>query len=241
MKITALGVNNEKPLSAIAAARLRAEVAAKSAAIQETTLEPLPAPSSPPPENLVSEYEDSDAEPEPVVIKRNLKLCNWRNDPKDILSDTDSELTINLEKHTTIALIGYFTFKVLRGAININGANVGAVTHEGQKAVTHHAAVPATHAISKIRGLDGRNQVQFMSCREPAPFSNLNPLFTDIWNAKTRNQKPRTFSVVSRFLLLLENRYGNLQVYRIRVDLQNCSNVLRVSHALNTYHYPLYR
>jgi polynucleotide 5'-hydroxyl-kinase GRC3/NOL9 len=241
MKITALGVNNEKPLSAIAAARLRAEVATKSAAIQETTLEPLPAPSSPPPENLVSEYEDSDAEPEPVVVKRNLKLCNWRNDPKDILSDTDSELTIDLEKHTTIALIGYFTFKVLRGAVNINGANIGAVTHEGQKAVTHHAAVPATHAISKIRGLDGRNQVQFLSCREPAPFSNLNPLFTDIWNAKTRNQKPRTFSVVSYSMLSLENRCGNLQVRRIRVDLQNCSNILRVSHAPNPYYYPLCR
>jgi polynucleotide 5'-hydroxyl-kinase GRC3/NOL9 len=102
-----------------------------------------------------------------------------------------------LEKHSTIALIGYFTFKVLRGAVNVNGANIGAVTHEGQKAVTHRAAVPATHPISKIRGLDGRNQVQFTSCKEPAPFSNLNPLFSDIWNAKDRGRERRTFRLVS--------------------------------------------
>ncbi|KAJ8105089.1 hypothetical protein OPT61_g10389 [Boeremia exigua] len=129
----------EKPLSAIAAARLRAEAATKSAAIQETTLEPLAAPSSPPAEELVSEYEESEAEPDPVVAPRNTKLCNWQSNPRDIFTENESELSINLDKNTTIALLGHFDFRVSRGAININGANIGAVTKDGQKAKTHRA------------------------------------------------------------------------------------------------------
>lgn len=187
----------DKPLSAIAAARLRAEVAAKAATIQETTLEPLAAPSSPPAEDLVSEYEESEAEPEPAPTKRNIKLCNWQSNPRDIFVENESELSINLDKNTTIALIGHFDFRVSRGAININGANIGAVTRDGQKAKTYRACVPATQPILKIRGLDSKNHVQFGSCNDPTPFAILNPLYEDIWNTGTRGERRRTFGIVS--------------------------------------------
>ncbi|KAF3004852.1 Polynucleotide 5'-hydroxyl-kinase grc3 [Curvularia kusanoi] len=188
---------NEKPLSAIAAARLRAEAAAKVVAIQETTLEPLAAPSSPPAEVLVSEYEESEAEPEPVPTKRNLKLCNWQSNPRDIFVENESELSISLDKNTTIALIGHFDFRVSRGAININGANIGAVTKDGQKGRTYRACVPATQPILKIRGLDSKNYVQFASCREPTPFAILNPLYEDIWNTGSRGERRRTFGIIT--------------------------------------------
>lgn len=195
--ITRADTKAEKPLSAIAAARLRAEAATKITTVQETTLEPLPAPSSPAPEALVSEYEASEASPEPPVSKRNLKLCNWQNDPNDIFTETSSELIINLPKHTTIALLGHFDFTVLRGAININGANIGAVTREGHKAQTYRAYVPATHPIFKIRGLDAKNHVQFTSCPDPTPFAKLNPLFDGIWNTGSRGERRRSFGIVS--------------------------------------------
>jgi polynucleotide 5'-hydroxyl-kinase GRC3/NOL9 len=187
----------EKPLSAIAAARLRAEAATKKIVVQEATLEPLLAPSSPPPEDLVSEYEESEADPEPAITKRSLKLCNWQNNPKDIFTENESELSINLDKHTTIALVGHFDFRVLRGAIHINGANIGSVTREGHKAQSYRACVPATHPIYKIRGLDGKNHVQFTSCKEPIPFTKLNPLFEDIWNTGSRGERQRSFGIVS--------------------------------------------
>lgn len=165
--------------------------------MQETTLEPLAAPSSPPAEALVSEYEGSDAEPEPPVSRRNLKLCNWQNNPRDIFTENEEELSINLDKNTTIALVGHFDFRVSRGAININGANIGAVTKDGQKAKVYRAYVPATQPIFKIRGLDGKNHVQFTSCREPTPFAKLSPLYEDIWNTGSRGERRRTFGIVS--------------------------------------------
>ena len=188
----------EKPLSAIAAARLRAEVAKRSIDVQKTTLEPLDAPSSPPAEQLVSEYEESEAEPEPASTRRSSRLCNWQNNPKDIFTEDESELSISLDKNTTIALLGHFDLKVLRGAVNINGANIGAVTREGHKSETYRAFVPATHPIFKIRGLDVKNRVQFTSCREPAPLAKLNPLYEDIWNTDSKGERRRTFGIVSR-------------------------------------------
>ncbi|KAF9701293.1 hypothetical protein EKO04_000582 [Ascochyta lentis] len=186
----------EKPLSAIAAARLRAE-ATKNVTVQETTLEPLAAPSSPPAEELVSEYEASEAGPEPAVTQRNVKLCNWQHHPTDIFTENESELSINLNKNTTIALVGHFDFKVSRGAININGANVGAVTRDGQKARSYRAHVPATQPIFKIRGLDGKNHVHFTSCKEPTPFAKLNPLYESIWNTGSQGERRRTFGIIT--------------------------------------------
>ncbi|KAF2129958.1 hypothetical protein P153DRAFT_339313 [Dothidotthia symphoricarpi CBS 119687] len=189
---------NGKPLSAIAAARLRAEAAAKSTTIPETTQEPVSAPSILPLESSESEPEESEPEEqEPIVIQRDLKLCSWKNDAQDILSDTVTELTVNLKKHLTIALIGRFDLKVLRGAVNINGANIGAVTREGQKAKTYRVFVPATHPITKIRGLDGTNHVQFLSCKEAPPLAKLSPLFRDIWNVPSDVEKDRSFSIIT--------------------------------------------
>lgn len=146
----------------------------------------------------MSEYEESEPEPEPVVAKRNLKFCNWQHNPKDVFTENGSELSCNLDKNTTIALVGHFDFKVSRGAININGANIGAVTREGEKGRTYRAYVPATSPIFKIRGLDGKNHVQFTSCKEPTPFANLNPLYGDIWNTGSQGERRRTFGIVSR-------------------------------------------
>ncbi|KAF3047634.1 Polynucleotide 5'-hydroxyl-kinase grc3 [Didymella heteroderae] len=182
----------EKPLSAIAAARLRAEAAKNVVNVQETILEPLAAPSSPPAEELAPEYEEYEAELEPVVKQRNVKLCNWQSNPRDIFAESESELSINLDKNTTIALVGHFEFKVSRGAININGANIGAVTRDGQKGQTYRAYVPATHPIFKIRGLDAKNHVQFSSCKEPTPFGKLSLPYEDIWNTGPNFTNPTT-------------------------------------------------
>jgi polynucleotide 5'-hydroxyl-kinase GRC3/NOL9 len=127
-----------------------------------------------------------------MVLRQNVKLCTWRNDAQNILSDTDKELTVNLNKHTTIALIGCFRFKVLRGAINVNGANIGAMSRDGQQDQVYTAYVPATHPISKFRGLDGMNHVQFLHCADTSQLASTGPLLEDIWNAGSRS-----FSVVS--------------------------------------------
>ncbi|KAF1843805.1 uncharacterized protein K460DRAFT_357487 [Cucurbitaria berberidis CBS 394.84] len=198
-------VAGRKPLSAIAAARLRAGAAAEGSTTPEITHEPVLAPSSLPPESpesgsgygepeLGNKEEGEEEEETHAIIKRNFKLCNWRNESQNILSDTESELTINLNKHTTIALIGCFEFKVIRGAININGANIGALSRDAQKGVVHRAFVPSTHPILKIRGLDGTNHVQFMSCKEAVPIAENSPLFANIWNAEFVT---RSFSIIT--------------------------------------------
>jgi hypothetical protein len=146
---------------------------------------PLPEPEEP---------EESDLDEEPLITRQNLKLCTWRNDDQNILSNTDDELIVKLSKHTTIALIGVFQFKVLRGAIHINGANIGALSFNGEKDQVYTAYVPATHPISKIRGLDNANHVQFISCEEPRPLANISPLFADIWNVARGSH---SFKVVS--------------------------------------------
>jgi polynucleotide 5'-hydroxyl-kinase GRC3/NOL9 len=164
----------------------------------EVTTEPVPVPSSalarsplPEPEEL----EVSDVDEEPLMTRPNLKLCTWRNHAENILSNTDDELVVKLSKHTTIALIGVFQFKVLKGAVHINGANIGALSGTGQKDLVYTAYVPATDPISKIRGLDNVNHVQFISCEEPRPLANISPLFADIWNVA---RGPHSFKVVSK-------------------------------------------
>lgn len=191
-------VAQEKPLSAIAAARLKASSTAK----EETGDEPLPLASNlqvqvPAPTLIRLESEEEEGEESvvtPSAIKRNFKLCNWRSEPQKILSDTDAELTVSFDKHETIALLGYFKLKVLKGAININGANIGTVSSEGIKSKIYDAFVPATHPVLKIRGLDGTNHVQFISCRHAAPLAPLNSLFGYIWNGPFTT---RSFAIVS--------------------------------------------
>ncbi|KAI4955516.1 hypothetical protein J4E91_001377 [Alternaria rosae] len=189
----AAGAPSAKPLTAIAAARLRTEAAAKVVNTPEVTLEQIPVPTSPLLDAARSEHEDSDEGGKHAPVHRNLKLCNWRNEPQNILSDTDTELTINLNKHATITLIGTFDLTVLRGAVNINGANIGTVSRDGQKNQVHRACVPATHPMSKIRGLDGTNQIRFRTCKTPAPLASISPLFAGIWSDLT----DRSFRVVT--------------------------------------------
>jgi polynucleotide 5'-hydroxyl-kinase GRC3/NOL9 len=192
--------SHQKPMSAIAAARLRAEATAKGVVTPEVTTEPVPGPAdvlAPSPLPEPEEYEDSELDEEPFVVKQNLKLCTWRNESQNTISNTDSELTVKLSKHTTIALIGVFRFRVLKGAVHINGANIGALSRNGQKDQIYSAYVPSTHPISKIRGLDNVNHVQFISCEEPKPLATMSSLFSDIWNVGADARISRSFQVVS--------------------------------------------
>ncbi|CAO2656205.1 Nn.00g050080.m01.CDS01 [Neocucurbitaria sp. VM-36] len=184
--VTSSAVANGNPLSAIAAARLRAGAAAKGITTPEITHEPVPIPSTPAPESVESgsrllgpeeeERREEEEEEGHTSFRRKLKFCNWRNDSQDIISNTDSELTLNLNKHSTIALVGSFKFKVLRGAVNINGANISTASRAAQDNGFYHAFVPAIHPILKIRGLDGTNHIKFMSCRDPMPLARNSPL-----------------------------------------------------------------
>lgn len=199
-----------KPLTAIAAARLRTEAAAKVAKIPEVTFEQISVPASPLTGEMESEREGSDSDGENAPVQRNLKLCNWRNETQNIVSESDTELTINLNKHATVALIGCFELTVLRGAIHINGANIGTVGRDGQKNKMYRAYVPATSPIYKIRGLDGTNHVRFQSCRAPAPLAVISPLFENIWNTDPHTEgRGKSFRVVSAALLFLDQKTQN--------------------------------
>ncbi|KAK1909983.1 hypothetical protein P3342_008155 [Pyrenophora teres f. teres] len=190
------GATSGKPLTAIAAARLRTEAAAKVVKTAEVALEQIAMPSSPLLQSRDSDIEEVESEEEVVPVQHNVKLCNWRSEPQNVLSETDTELKISLSKHTTIALIGCFDFTVLRGAVNVNGANIGTVSRDGQKNRVYRAYVPATHPIFKIRGLDGTNHIQIKTCKPPAPLASISPLFKEIWNEDTRDGKNRSFRIV---------------------------------------------
>jgi polynucleotide 5'-hydroxyl-kinase GRC3/NOL9 len=194
--------SHQKPMSAIAAARLRAEATAKGIVTPEVITEPMPDLSDVLTQRPLlepQEHDDSELAEEPLIVKQNWKLCTWRNEPQNIISSTGRGLTVKLSKHTTIALIGIFQFKVLKGAIHINGANIGALSRDGQKDHVYSAYVPSTHPISKIRGLDNVNHVQFISCEEQKPLANISPLFSDIWNVEINAKGSRSFQVVSNY------------------------------------------
>jgi polynucleotide 5'-hydroxyl-kinase GRC3/NOL9 len=211
-----------KPLSAIAAARLKAEAAVEHVAALETIVEPVPLPDSanPLPQSPVAEPEDSEQDDEPMVLRQNVKLCTWRNDAQNIMSDTEKELTVKLNKHTTIALIGCFRFKVLRGAVNVNGANIGAMSRDGQQDQVYTAYVPATHPIAKFRGLDGMNHVQFLHCADTSQLASAGPLFEDIWHAGSRS-----FSVVSNpavYDYYSSDECRNFDTAKMALELTRC-------------------
>ncbi|KAH3963906.1 hypothetical protein HBI56_199760 [Parastagonospora nodorum] len=188
-----------KPLSAIAAARLRAEAAVTSLAVPQAVPElgPVPEPVTSLPQSPIVEHEESEQEDEPLPLQQNVKLCTWRNEAQNIISDTPKELTVKLSKHTTISLVGCFQFRVLRGAIHVNGANIGAVSRDGQQDQIYTAHVPATHPISKFRGLDGMNHVQFLHCANSTPLAETASLFADVWNVPTGARGSRSFRVIT--------------------------------------------
>ncbi|KAF2641354.1 hypothetical protein P280DRAFT_468985 [Massarina eburnea CBS 473.64] len=182
----------DKPISAIAAARLKLEAklqAQQPSAAQETPTSPIV--------EATSDYGDSEFEedtPTATLIPKNLKLCTWRKISANILSDTSEELTIVLEKHQTVSFIGCFNVNVLKGAININGANIGAAPKNSEQKKSWRVYAPSTHPITKVRGLDRVNHVQFVSCKEPAPLQEVNPLFAGIW--ATRKEQGRNFDFI---------------------------------------------
>ncbi|KAH7085560.1 hypothetical protein BKA63DRAFT_499841 [Paraphoma chrysanthemicola] len=189
-----------KPLSAIAAARLRADASARSIVTPEHTVEPVPHPQislQATPIPGLAGLEESDSDEEPVIVQRNLKLCSWRNEPQNILSANESSLTVKLSKHTTISLVGTFRFKVLKGAININGANIGVLSRNGTKDLAYASCVPATHPISKIRALDTVSHVEFTNWNGPTTLACLSPLYADIWNVHGPTGVARSFSIIT--------------------------------------------
>ncbi|KAK7193195.1 hypothetical protein PSPO01_00989 [Paraphaeosphaeria sporulosa] len=182
-----------KPLSAIAAARLKLE---QAAAPKSTTDSVKEAPPSPLADSTASEAE---SEPEDIsLVPQNFKLSTWRKAKSTVLSDTAKELTIVLDKHATASFVGCFDVKVLKGAVHINGANLGATSNGSKEEESvHRVYVPSTHPITKIRGLDRTNHVQLRSCRKPTPFADINPLFANIWSGDRDGDKSRSFTGVS--------------------------------------------
>lgn len=187
----------KRPLSAIAAARARAEAAVKGIPAPEVTLESVSLPPTPEPLHPYSGRGTPEIKQDGLSVKPRLRLCSWRNDASNILTDTESELSINLSKHTTIALVGCFDFKVLKGAVHINGANIGFLDRAGRKGALHRVYASAAHPILKLRGLDATNHVQFISCKEPTFFTKISPLFDDLWHVPCAFKPQRSFIIVS--------------------------------------------
>lgn len=181
---------NVNPLSAVAAAKLRLQQ-------QQDPIAPLNVPVIPNPEVDVSDLSQEEPELEQSEPQRNVQLCTWRYGQDYVTSESADQLTVSLKKNATITLIGCFDFAVLKGAININGANFGAGPPTGEAHSIRRAFVPSTHPISSIKGLDGQNEIKFMDCDEPTPLAPLSPLFADIWNAKSREEQPRSFSLIT--------------------------------------------
>lgn len=144
-----------------------------------------------------SDYSESEFEEETPIplVHQNFKLCTWRKIPENIVSDTSAELTIVVEKHQTVSFVGVFDLQVLKGAVNVNGANIAAVPRPGDKARSFRVYVPSTHPVTKIRGLDRTSQIQISSCEEPTVFEAIGPAFGKIW--ATRRDKGRSFDYVS--------------------------------------------
>jgi polynucleotide 5'-hydroxyl-kinase GRC3/NOL9 len=187
---TATPNGNANPLSAVAAAKLRLQQ-------KQDPEPPLDAPVNTTPEAVSSDLSQDEPEQDAPLPQRNVQLCTWRYGQDYITSESADQLTVSLKKNATITLIGCFDFAVLKGAININGANFGAGTRKDEAPSTRRAFVPSTHPISTIRGLDGQNEIQFLDCDEPTPFERLSPLFADIWNAKSQDAQSRSFSLIT--------------------------------------------
>lgn len=133
-----------------------------------------------------------------IVVPRNVLMCNWRGRGENVLVDTDNELTVLINNDEDFALMGVFDFVVLKGAININGANFAASQRPGQNPPIRRAFVSSTRQISIIKALDHTNQVRFLHCEDhPTPFAGVSPLFINIWNERPSGLPCRSFTLVS--------------------------------------------
>lgn len=186
-----------KPLSAIAAARLRAEASTTTVVSSKTgqdAVVQVPEAVLDSPALLKDESEEE--ETERVVAAQNLKLCNWRNNTQDSLEDTTTQLSLILNKHTTVAVLGCYQLKVLKGAININGANIAARSAEGSKAQSYTVFAPTTNPVSKIRGLDVTSHVQLTHITDSLLLSRISPSFNNIWAERRDRLDQRSFRIV---------------------------------------------
>ncbi|KAF2466667.1 uncharacterized protein BDR25DRAFT_345282 [Lindgomyces ingoldianus] len=190
------GSQQSAPISAAAAARSKAHI---------QTCVDISRDESPNRSNSTSmdaandDYEDSEQnaymniEDAPTT---NRQLSTWRYSKETVLSESEAQVTVILEKASTISLIGCFYLMVLKGAINVNGANVSANPRKREKGTSYHVFVPSTHPITAIRGLDRCNEIQFQHCPATAPFSSICPLFSNIWNASSKGPVDRSFTLI---------------------------------------------
>jgi polynucleotide 5'-hydroxyl-kinase GRC3/NOL9 len=182
------GNGTVKPLSAIAAARLRSQV-------PEPAVKTLEIPPSPSAES--SDGSAAQPDEELLPVRTSQQLCTWRYNYNNVRSDSDEQLTISLGKSQTVALVGCYDLVVLKGAVNINGANFGAGPGSANSSPRYRVYAPSTHPIPLIRGLDSENEIQFLNCKEPTPFANLSPLFAIIWQARPKEGNAKSFTVVT--------------------------------------------
>ncbi|KAH7138044.1 hypothetical protein B0J11DRAFT_500291 [Dendryphion nanum] len=178
------------PISAIAAAKLKLRSPESNAVHTAVPVDPHV-------QQIESDYEELESDHESPEAYHNLKLCTWQHDEKNVLSESADQLTVSLNRNLTISLIGCYYFVVRKGAISINGANFASNMQKGLVAPTYRAFVPSTHPISIIRGLDGRNEIQFLIYKEPTPFRSISPLYARIWNAEAAGKTQRSFSIVT--------------------------------------------
>ncbi|KAF2000441.1 hypothetical protein P154DRAFT_576118 [Amniculicola lignicola CBS 123094] len=177
-----------KPLSAVTAAKLKIQ----SSTYAESAKELSPSPSLEP---SPSDVEPEDSGENSHEDRQNVQLCTWRYEKRNIVADNSQHLIITLDKNKTIAFVGSYAFVVLKGAINISGANVVANPRLKERAQWHHVCAPSTHPIPIVRGLDDSNEIKFRSSDLQTPLSN-NPLFADIWRPE-RTGFRRTFLFVA--------------------------------------------
>ncbi|KAF2121778.1 hypothetical protein BDV96DRAFT_639865 [Lophiotrema nucula] len=182
-------VSSKRPISAIAAAKLRAQQVTHV----DGNLEASPGPLSVVPESDAEEIPFGDHVQE---AQRNPQLCNWRNEQKNVISESEDQLTIALSKNSTVSFIGCYRLTVLKGAVNVNGANLASSSKTGQTATSYLVYAASPCPIPSIRGLDHENQIQVSTCREPTQLADICPLFADIWSGATTATESTSFKLV---------------------------------------------
>jgi polynucleotide 5'-hydroxyl-kinase GRC3/NOL9 len=194
-------IANIKPISAIAAAKLRSQPQPIDTGYfndtrDDTPSSPATAPGSSNP--AFQACEDAISDEELPDFRPNVQMCNWSYGVKNVAEDTRRGLTVSMQGGEDIALIGVFDFIVLKGAININGANFAAVQPLPQNALAQRVYVPSTHPISLIKALDDSNMIQFLHCDDtPKSFASISPLFAGIWYERSSGLTSRSFGLVS--------------------------------------------
>ncbi|KAF2263524.1 hypothetical protein CC78DRAFT_544912 [Lojkania enalia] len=181
-----------RPISAIAAAKLRARELTDQVSQVDGAQNEAPSSYS---EATASDYEEESDE-DVTEVFTNFQLCNWRYENTNVISESGDELTISLNKNKTASFVGCYDFVVLKGAINVNGANIARNPGKSETPNVHRAYAPSTHPIMTIRGLDHENWIHLLSCKEPVPFVNISPLFTNIWASNSGANSAKSFSFI---------------------------------------------